>query len=339
MSLKSLVITSIAAADHPVLRTYAAACRERNIPFIVIGDTRSPEPFELADCDFWGVSRQRELPFALAERLPYRHYARKNLGYLLAIRRGSERIVETDDDNLPHESFWHEREREVRCRYFEGKGWVNVYGYFSGQRIWPRGYPLDEVLKPRADLEAIPERVVRCPIQQGLPDENPDVDAIYRLTCPLPLTFAKGLSLGLGARAWSPFNSQNTVWFREAFPLLYLPAFCSVRMTDIWRSFIAQRIAWENGWAVLYHEPTVWQERNEHNLLRDFEDEVPGYLHNSRVCRLLEELPLAAGEEQIPDNMRRCYDVFVREGLIDAKELELLDIWLKDLEGLTKLWG
>ena len=46
-------------------------------------------------------------------------------------------------------------------------------------------------------------------------------------------------------------------------------------MTDIWRSFVAQRIAWANGWAILFHEPTVWQDRNEHNLMRDFRDESP----------------------------------------------------------------
>ena len=48
-------------------------------------------------------------------------------------------------------------------------------------------------------------------------------------------------------------------------------------MTDIWRSFVAQRILQENDWAVLFHAPTVSQERNEHDLMRDFADEVPGY--------------------------------------------------------------
>jgi hypothetical protein len=38
-------------------------------------------------------------------------------------------------------------------------------------------------------------------------------------------------------------------------------------MTDIWRSFVAQRIAYENDWAVLFHEPTVWQSK-EHDLQR-----------------------------------------------------------------------
>ena len=54
------------------------------------------------------------------------------------------------------------------------------------------------------------------------------------------------------------------------YPLLYLPAYCSFRMTDIWRSFVAQRIAWENGWRLLFHGPTMEQERNVHDLMKDF---------------------------------------------------------------------
>ncbi|MBV5271274.1 MAG: DUF288 domain-containing protein, partial [Afipia sp.] len=79
---------------------------------------------------------------------------------------------------------------------------------------------------------------------------NPDVDAIYRLTLPLPQSFREEQPVALGRNVWCPFNSQNTTWWKEAAPLLYLPSFCSFRMTDIWRSFVAQRIAWENGWHI-----------------------------------------------------------------------------------------
>ncbi|MHC4265647.1 MAG: STELLO glycosyltransferase family protein, partial [Planctomycetota bacterium] len=67
-------------------------------------------------------------------------------------------------------------------------------------------------------------------------DDNPDVDAVYRLTQRLPLTFRKDRRLALGNGSKCPFNSQNTTWFPDAYPLLYLPAYCSFRMTDIWRS-------------------------------------------------------------------------------------------------------
>ena len=42
-------------------------------------------------------------------------------------------------------------------------------------------------------------------------------------------------------------NSQNTLWFKKIFPLMYLPVTCSMRCTDIWRSLIALRILKNDG--------------------------------------------------------------------------------------------
>jgi hypothetical protein len=167
-------------------------------------------------------------------------------------------------------------------------------------------------------------------------NENPDVDAIYRLIMPLPQTFRKDRRVALTEGTWCPFNSQNTTWRREAFGLLYLPAYCSFRMTDIWRSFIAQRIGWANGWGVLYHEPNMWQERNVHNLMRDFEDEVPGYLNNSKICEELEDLALESGARKIGGNLRVCYEKLVEMGLVDARELDLLEVWNERIDELLR---
>ena len=101
---------------------------------------------------------------------------------------------------------------------------MNVYRYYSDLSIWPRGLPLDAVQRPAPALGAPSES--DCPIQQGLADDNPDVDAVYRLLMPLPVQFRRGIQVALGAGTWCPFNSQNTTWFRESFPLLYLPAYC-----------------------------------------------------------------------------------------------------------------
>src|SRR5205823_7073487 len=166
-------------------------------------------------------------------------------------------------------------------------------------------------------------------IMQGLADENPDVDAVYRMTQKLPVIFEKNSPIVLAEGSWCPFNSQNTVWKKEAFPLLYLPSYCSFRMTDIWRSFIAQRIAWTCGWNILFHSPDVWQERNEHNLLKDFEDEVPGYINNSRICRVLEDLDLKSGVENLGDNLMRCYRKMIEATLILKEELYILESWLE----------
>ena len=105
-------------------------------------------------------------------------------------------------------------------------------------------------------------------------------------------------------------------------------------MTDIWRSYVAQRISWECGWSVLYHEPTVWQERNEHNLMKDFEDEIPGYNNNFRICKELADLKLKAGKENMLENLVLCYEHLVKIEVIGAEELPLVKAWASDLSKL-----
>lgn len=331
---KTLIITSIANDKHPILNQFAVDCKNKNVDYIVIGDTKSPAEFKLEGCDFWTVDRQQTLPFDLAKITPTRHYSRKNLGYLIAIKNGSDELVETDDDNIPREEFWSPKQREVKSHVFENAGWVNVYHYFTKNMIWPRGFPLEELQKKQIDLSTLKMESINCPIQQGLADENPDVDAVYRLTYPLPLNFELKERLALGKNAWSPFNSQNTYWFKEAFALMYLPSYCSFRMTDIWRSYVAQRIAWECGWSILYHEPTVWQERNEHNLMKDFEDEIPGYSNNFNICKELQALTLKSGQTNICENLITCYQKLIDINVIGKEEMVLLKAWISDISKL-----
>lgn len=331
----SLVVTSIAGPTRP-LRTLARGCQEKAFDFVLIGDEASPADFQIDGCRYWDLEAQYETEFKLARITPTRHYARKNLGYLIALRDGANIIVETDDDNIPYEHFWDDRRRVQSVPTLADAGWTNVYRYFSDANIWPRGFPLDHIRDEISSFESVGVAQVDCPIQQGLANENPDVDAIYRLISPGSQSFRSDRRIALAKGSWCPFNSQNTTWWRDAFPLMYLPAYCSFRMTDIWRSFVAQRIAWANGWALLFHEPNVWQDRNEHDLMRDFRDEVPGYLHNKEMCSALDNLELPSGIENIGDNLRSCYEKLVSMKLIDRKELDLVAGWLGDVEAMSR---
>lgn len=326
----AVVITSIYQPTEAVI-TIADKNHEDTFDFIVAADQKSPINYDVENCIYYTVDQQRDGQFKLGSLCPTGHYARKNLGYLLAIARGCKFLIETDDDNIPMPSFWRAPKQLTQSPALASKGWVNVYRYFTEALIWPRGLPLNEVNQPITPIEGLSHALVNCPIQQGLADGDPDVDAIYRLILPLPHSFAGDRHIALGNGSWCPFNSQNTIWFPEAYPLLYLPAFCSFRMTDIWRSFIAQRIAWENNWSVLFTSPTVYQKRNEHDLMRDFSDEVPGYLHNGAICQSLQKLSLSPGLKNIPDNMLRCYKQLIDLHMIDSQELDLLQAWLNDL--------
>ena len=326
----SLVVTSIAEPTE-ILRSLASGSQAKGWSFIMIGDAKSPSGFFLEGCDYYDIRRQVRLGLKFAQAAPLNHYARKNIGYVLAARSGAEVMVETDDDNCPVGGFWSARTRTQRLPVCRQGGWVNAYRYFSESHIWPRGFPLDLIQQAVPAWERLPTEVVDCPIQQGLADANPDVDAIYRLVCSLPQTFRGDRRIALSMGTWCPFNSQNTTWWREAYPLMYLPTYCSFRMTDIWRSFVAQRIAWENGWGVLFHEPTMRQERNEHNLMKDFEDEIVGYLKNKDICEALSSLKLRAGTDHVGENMILCYETLIGMGLLAQGELDLLAYWLSDM--------
>ena len=335
------VVTTI-FAPGPVLDALAQGCVAHHWHFAVAGDSKSPADFSLSGCDWWPLARQKASEFAYARGAPTGHYARKNVGYLAAIAAGAERIVETDDDNIPEAGFFAPLPLETEARVPAGAGWHNAYAHFlppagpdAPPVVWPRGLPLDRVGEPAAALSAMP-RIVRAPIQQGLADDNPDVDAVFRLTRRLPVRFARDAGpVALGRGQWCPFNSQNTVFYAPAFPLLYLPAYCSFRMTDIWRGLVAQRIGWECGWHLLFRAPTVRQDRNAHDLNRDFADELPGYLHNARIAAALADLALGEGEAAIPDNLRACYALLADLELVDRAELPLLDAWLADLAALA----
>jgi hypothetical protein len=331
----SIVVTSIFPPNES-MRTLAKGAGQNGWDFIIIGDSKSPADFFLDGAQFFSLNSQKQFDFSFAKVCPIGHYTRKNLGYLLAIKNGSNVIIETDDDNVPLADFWKSPEKIQGALEIQGKGWFNVYSLYSDNPIWPRGLPLESIKNSsRINISSTTIRLT-SPIQQGLADGNPDVDAVFRMTNSLPLIFKKRVDpITLSKGLWSPFNSQNTTWFKEAFSLLYLPSHCTFRMTDIWRSFVAQRIAWECNWEISFHDSTVFQDRNHHNLLHDFEQEIPGYLLNDKIRKLLEDAPLRNGISNIEYNLQECYKILVKEKILTSdNELKLLDAWLKDVQKL-----
>lgn len=330
--VRAIVITSINYPTKAVERIAELVGDDWLI--IVVGDKKTPTDWRCDGVEFLSVERQlHEFP-VLADALPFNHYARKNLGYAFAIRNGATLIAETDDDNIPYDSFLSGLNLEVEGDEAIESGWVNGYRYFSDARVWPRGFPLQLINESfKRPCQTAPARR-RCPLQQYLADGDPDVDAIFRLTVDEPVLFRSG-SLILPPGAVCPSNSQNTVWWPEAFSMMYLPSFSTFRMTDIWRSFVATQCLTANQSAVAFHGPTVFQERNPHDLMRDFEDELPGYRSNNHILDLLKSLPLSANTAS--GNIVSCYRALVDGGYLPPEELMLLGLWLDELGPLAPI--
>lgn len=326
-----LVITTINAPTQAVVELAGGALKN-GWRLVVIGDRKSPPRFDLEGADYFDLERQFASGYKFAQAVPTGHYARKNVGYLLSIANGAEAIVETDDDNLPLANFWDERSLQQHAPTIEQPGWVNIYRYFCDQPIWPRGLPLDEIQQAVAPKHSLVSAQTDCPVHQGLANANPDVDAIYRLAFPLPIDFDDNGPIVTRGGAWCPFNSQNTRWYPDAYPLLYLPFHCSFRMTDIWRSFVAQRILYGNGKGILFHDASVFQDRNEHDLMKDFADEVIGYTHNRELRTRLLDLNLGDRPETMTDDLEACYELLIKMDLVGAEERKLLTAWRQDFE-------
>lgn len=327
----AVVVTSI-AGPIPILRSLAEGCATAGWTFHVAGDRKSPADFSLDHCSYLSLDAQKALPFRLPALTPENSYVRKNLAYLQAIADGATEIIDTDDDNLPLPDFWRERSRAVTGDLFAPGGWVNTYALFADTFSYPRGYPLD-LARESTDIRHFTSlaTTATCPIQQGLVDEAPDVDAIFRLFNADMPAFAQRAPVILPAGNWCPTNSQDTLTFREAFPLLYLPATCTFRATDIWRGLIAQRLLWTCGWSLSFHSPDVRQIRNPHSLMSDFNLEVPVYLHSGKFADTLAKLDLPSGPEYLCDNLLRCYQALIALDLFKETELDLVEAWIKDL--------
>ncbi len=332
-SEKWIVITTI-NPPTPAIEVVSRLCIDSDWSAVVVGDTKTPEDWQAPGIDFLSIKQQYDLFPEFARLVPTRHYCRKNLGYLYAIQHGAKLILETDDDNIPGPDFGYIHQLEVSGDLVNSKDWVNVYRYFTKEHIWPRGLPLDTI--HNAPLPTPTEATTDCLVQQFLADEDPDVDAVYRLVLNNPVTFDKREKpVILEPGTWCPFNTQNTLIFAEAFPLLYLPCHVSFRMTDIWRSFVMQAALWAKGQRVAFRNATVRQERNAHDFNRDFEDEIPGYLHNEAIRQSLEsELDRITSDGSplpLSEIMLSLWNRLIHDGFVPEQEREILQGWTREL--------
>ncbi|MBL8215906.1 MAG: DUF288 domain-containing protein [Bryobacterales bacterium] len=329
---KVVVITTTHLPTRAV-QQIAGQCSEWTL--LVVGDRKTPPGWNWPGTRFLPVSEQLDIGGTFAAKCPLNHYARKNIGYLWAIAHGAGMIAETDDDNIPYPNFLENTYRQVSGRQVRKAGWENVYTHFSSQKIWPRGFPLERIADSLREPSPLGDvALYDCPIQQYLADGDPDVDAVYRLTTVAETRFQPNTVI-LSKGTFCPFNSQNTLFWPDAYPLLYLPAHVSFRMTDIWRSFIAQICLHARDLHIAFREPTVFQDRNQHSLLRDFADEIPGYLNNARILDILSALPLSPDPGRTGENLWRCYDALVRADIVPAREMEMVDLWLQALDSMA----
>jgi len=220
---------------------------------IVVGDAKTPRDWEWTNCVYLSLEKQNELGYRVLEHVPQNHYGRKNIGYLYAIQHGAEVIYETDDDNLligteiqlielgqTYLSLFPDSDRDPISKNEPWKGRrevcthvVNIYEYFGHPSVWPRGIPFEciasTVIPPygtphnfttNETQNGFVEEPFRIGVDQGLANGDPDLDAVFRLTrrpinTKIDINFNPNVPIvGIARGVFSPYNSQNTVYYR-----------------------------------------------------------------------------------------------------------------------------
>jgi len=206
-------------------------------------------------------------------------------------------------------------------------GFVNLYKNYTAAHIWPRGIPPAHTsINITPTLSHTPTEMPIA-IIQGLVNNDPDVDAHYRINISdKPFTFEHdpGFDVVLDKYSVCPFNTQNTFWQDPAtFYAMYLPVTVSFRYTDILRGFIALYQLWKNNKTIKFTYPTAIQDRNPHDLQKDYESELPMYRTAEQVIDLLNENKDATIQE--------VYTILYKNNIVSENELDTLNTWMEQV--------
>ncbi len=334
----SFVITSI-NKQNMAIKNFYKLCYKNNVSFYLVGDKKTPKYKNKKNFKFLSLNFQKKLSFQSVNKTPTNSYSRKNIGYLYAMINGSKTIYESDDDNYPKKNFFTQNLKKLKIQQIEEKRFINIYKYFykKNDLIWPRGLPLSELDKTSKSSKKSNINLKKFIIIQRLCDENPDVDAIYRLiNNKIDIKFLTNKGFYTKKNSYIPFNSQNTIWTSYAFPLMYLPSSCTMRSTDIWRSYITYYILNKMNKKVLFTSPTVYQKRNFHNLYSDFNQEIPVYRDAQKIIENLSKVNIYKSRKFILRNLFNCYKQLVKVNIFEKKEMDILKSWCNDISLIDK---
>ena len=249
--------------------------KNKNCKLIVALDKKSPK-FNLKNSIVLSTKYQEKKWKKLSKLVGWNCIQRRNFAILEAIERGAELIALIDDDNIPYANWFNNILVNKKVKINEitiNKSIFDPIGYTNHKDLWHRGYPLELVngrkYKKKGKKNITPD------IQANFWEGDPDIDAVCRMLIKPECKF-KNKYFPFFSKKISPFNSQNTIISRKvAFDYFLFPHIG--RMDDIWASFYVL----SKGHKVIYSKPTVYQDRNIHNLIKDFKNEVIGYVNSS----------------------------------------------------------
>jgi hypothetical protein len=300
--MQAIVTTTINPITEAIERFQAMD----NWHLIVVGDRKTPADYHLERGTYVSCADQEERDRELSDAIGWNCIQRRSFGLLWAHDMGADIVAVVDDDNIPGAG-WGENlliGREVDAHYYTTDlPAFDPVGATNEAPLWHRGYPLP--LLAYRDYTQRQRRSVRADIQADFWDGDPDIDAICRMEHRPECKFDPAL-FPIASNRLSPFNSQNTFLHARVLPHYFLFPHVG-RMDDIWASYYVQA----KGFHVVYGPASVYQRRNEHDLIRDMKAEYLGYENNLRLVMDLAEDPERI-RRYLPPESARAFTLYRR---------------------------
>jgi len=339
---KWIVITSIFAPTEDIKKL----AKIEGWRLVVVADTKTPKDWNLPGVVFLSLEKQNELGLEVSEHIGFKTYARKNMGYLYSIMHGARYIYDTDDDNHPYDGKIKFDTDDVDVEhlvYHSDRTYYNIMAHFGQSTLWPRGYPLNRI-SDSAIRTYKKCKGTRPLVQQGVVDGDPDLDAIQRLTrkdadVKFDVKFdPKAPDVVLPSGSYTSYNCQNTISSYDAFFSMFLPVKVTLRVTDIWRAYFAQRLLWDIGGHLKYHTATAYQDRSPHDFLKDFIDELDLYNYAGRIVDKLRSWKPADETVPVQERLFQIYKEMYKLGILQGEEVLAVRAWIRDLVRLGYKW-
>jgi hypothetical protein len=116
----------------------------------------------------------------------------------------------------------------------------------------------------------------------------PKIYHTFKHACDMYENGATNPLMSLPSGVLCPFNAQGAMHLPEAYFALLLPCSVTGRVTDIWRSFIAETIlTYIPHTCVTYTPAHLDHQRNAHNYQKDFNSEINLYQQTPSLLGLL----------------------------------------------------
>jgi hypothetical protein len=273
---------------------------------VVIGDLKTPKNYKLEKGAYVTPEMQEQYDKELSDAIGWNCIQRRNFGLLWAKDMKADVVAVVDDDNIPYDNWGSELmlgKQTPALHYETGLPAFDPVGATNEGHLWHRGFPL-QLLSKRDYSSRKTKNVVAC-MQADFWNGDPDIDAICRMEHAPECQFDESF-FPIASNKISPFNSQNTFISGDLLKDYFLFPHIG-RMDDIWASFYLQA----KGHTVVYGKPSVYQARNEHDLVRDMKQEYLGYENNLRLVQDLATDPEAVFK-YLPQSSVRAFELYRR---------------------------